>query len=438
MRLFLLNFLLLPMIFLLSPHNTFAASPWYVDNQATGANNGTSWQNAWKSFGNIAWSSIKPGDTVYVSGGGSSKTYLERLVVGTSGSIGSPITITKGKDSGHNGKAIIDSQFARQSGIAVISRNYVTVSGFTVKGASSRHGEIELDGTTGVIIENCDITMEKAHGGIYAQENQNYILRNNRISTPGTTQLFCSGQTDGIYSQRDKYPRFEGNYIIIRSTNQACHCDCIQMYMDESPILINNYCEHDDGKTTSNSQGFYATTGTGTMTAIGNIAYSPTSLGYQLTYKLSPGANLIAYHNTLIADNTAYTHTLYTDSSISKTTLNNLVLDISEVNNHFTNIANRDFHLKTGSPAIAAGQNVSLEAQYRQDRDGNTRGADNKWDLGSYEFGGSNPIQSPSTLPGDFTDDGHVDLYDYNKLVTNYGHPYTLFDYNLLVANFNR
>ena len=41
-------------------------------------------------------------------------------------------------------------------------------------------------------------------------------------------------------------------------------------------------------------------------------------------------------------------------------------------------------------------------------------------------------------LPGDLDGDGHVNIYDYNLLVSKFGNPYTIFDYNDLVTNFGR
>lgn len=41
----------------------------YIDKNATGSNNGTSWQNAWQNFSGINWNSISGGDTLYISGG---------------------------------------------------------------------------------------------------------------------------------------------------------------------------------------------------------------------------------------------------------------------------------------------------------------------------------------------------------------------------------
>jgi len=48
------------------------------------------------------------------------------------------------------------------------------------------------------------------------------------------------------------------------------------------------------------------------------------------------------------------------------------------------------------------------------------------------------PTPTPTPKPGDLNGDGKVDIFDYNILVANFGHPYTIFDYNNLVANFGR
>jgi len=48
------------------------------------------------------------------------------------------------------------------------------------------------------------------------------------------------------------------------------------------------------------------------------------------------------------------------------------------------------------------------------------------------------PSPTPTPLPGDLNGDGHVNIYDYNLLVTNFGNPYTIFDYNALVGNWGK
>ena len=45
------------------------------------------------------------------------------------------------------------------------------------------------------------------------------------------------------------------------------------------------------------------------------------------------------------------------------------------------------------------------------------------------------PTPTPTPKPGDLNGDDAVNLLDYNKLVANFGHPYTIFDYNVLVGN---
>ena len=82
---------------------------WYVDPGATGgANNGTSWANAWTSFASINWTNVQPGDIVYISGGSTSQTYTSTLTINKSGQAGAPITIAAGVDPGHDGDVIMD------------------------------------------------------------------------------------------------------------------------------------------------------------------------------------------------------------------------------------------------------------------------------------------------------------------------------------------
>jgi hypothetical protein len=127
----------------------------YVDNQAGGLNNGTSWQNAWESFTDINWATIIPGDTIYISGGSSSKTYNETLQIGTSGINGSQIVIKTGQISGHNGIVVIDAQDVRNN--CVYLRNYVTLDG-------------EVNGNISILCEN------SVQNGIVTQRNSRGII----------------------------------------------------------------------------------------------------------------------------------------------------------------------------------------------------------------------------------------------------------------------
>jgi hypothetical protein len=82
------------------------ATNWYVDNAASGANSGTSWANAWTSPSSITGSSVQPGDTVYISGGTTSKTYSISSMPTKNGTAGNIITLSTGQEPGHNGTVI--------------------------------------------------------------------------------------------------------------------------------------------------------------------------------------------------------------------------------------------------------------------------------------------------------------------------------------------
>lgn len=91
-------------ILFLAPLCSLAAS-WYVDPLAGGANNGTSWANAWNNPTNIVWASVSAGDTIYLSGGSTSQKYYDSLLMPSakSGTLANPIVISHSPDANHNG-----------------------------------------------------------------------------------------------------------------------------------------------------------------------------------------------------------------------------------------------------------------------------------------------------------------------------------------------
>jgi parallel beta-helix repeat protein len=287
--------ILLPANRVLSSSAASLGSAYYVDLDASGLNNGTSWVDAWSSFGSIDWGVIQGGDTLYISGGTSSKTYSEMLDVNASGVEGNPIIITSGIDAGHKGEVILDGQLSWSYGIRVERQTFVIVRGLTV-GNYTDSGQIRVRYSSDVIVEGNKIHVT-GHGGVYLHDNDNVIVRNNFITTPSN----IDAQTDGIYSQLNVGNIYEGNYIVISNDETTGHDDAIQMYRDTDITIRNNYLEQSNSKQ-SNAQGIYATNSYGTIEAYNNIVYGPNTKNCLLTLAIydEGNAQLIAYHNTLI------------------------------------------------------------------------------------------------------------------------------------------
>jgi hypothetical protein len=138
------------------------AVAWYVDADAPGSANGTSWTDAWTSLSEINWSAVQPGDTIDLSGGAASEVYYGRCSVGKSGTPGNLITIRGSSDPGHNGSVIIDGRdqatteagglgpWARDAGNVYYTTldfapGYVGQPGVNVKFASPIQEGVKLD-----------------------------------------------------------------------------------------------------------------------------------------------------------------------------------------------------------------------------------------------------------------------------------------------------
>lgn len=102
MRTFLLSILL-------SAGLAAPAASWYVKADASGANNGTSWTDAWTNLSTLNWTSISGGDTILLSGGTTGLHYNGFTFGKSGGSTSSPVTIKHAQIAGHSGIATINA-----------------------------------------------------------------------------------------------------------------------------------------------------------------------------------------------------------------------------------------------------------------------------------------------------------------------------------------
>ena len=220
-------------ILILGVHaNSYGASR-YVDKAANGANNGSSWANAWESFADINWGSISPGDTLYISGGSNSKIYYETLDVNVSGTSSGIITIRGGTDSNHNGKVIIDGQDSRSYAIDLKDADYVYVRYLTAK-----RGE-KYD----IRLENCDyvtvdhVTVPDAQDkAIRMQDSRHITFSNLAIDTSS----YYDEQSDGIYIQDSSYVTIDSCTLRVENNNPRPHDDNIQLVRVDNWTVKNN------------------------------------------------------------------------------------------------------------------------------------------------------------------------------------------------------
>lgn len=247
MRSILRKFYFLVLILLLSIVTfqcmTTYASNYYVDINADGKNNGTSWEDAWQSFADIKWNKIQPGNAIFISGGTDSLIYYEELSVGASGTVANPIIIIAGKYSpspkGHSGRVIIDGGLTRSQSIYVQNDNYVTITGFELRHATK--GVHVEDYASNIVLDSLYIYEYLGQAGIMLNAATEYTIDSVTIKNCRIISFDnYPGQTDGIYVQRAQRTVIYNNYVRIPNQDPVAHNDALQAHLANGFVIYNN------------------------------------------------------------------------------------------------------------------------------------------------------------------------------------------------------
>jgi hypothetical protein len=170
----------------------------FVRAGATGSGTGADWDNAWSSFDTMNWSSINPGDTVYIAAG----TYGVLTVI-KSGKLGSPITFKRATVAEHGASTVAGWSAAYDGRVIIDGGGGLAAVGFGEGGDWMSKSFVTIDGAT-----RYGIWLRNATYGVRADRGpscDNIILRFLEIGDPGIYKL---GE-DGIQGS--------GNNLLVES-----------------------------------------------------------------------------------------------------------------------------------------------------------------------------------------------------------------------------
>jgi len=219
----------------------------FVDANATGSNNGTSWANAWESFGDIDWADLTSADTVYVSGGTDSIVYAMNTTIDPDPDVSfSPyVVICPSWESGHNGKVVITNSTSNQLSVLLIRGvSGLKMTGFTVRDTRNPatvangtllFGDVSNPGNpvTGRIhIDNFHIISNGTVGTLNFECRDTVIISNTNIEF--TTNNLLNEADPITFTAGDNYILIEGSTFIQRntSTETDAHRDMMQFNFD--------------------------------------------------------------------------------------------------------------------------------------------------------------------------------------------------------------
>lgn len=155
-----------------------------------GAEDGTSYADAWDGFANISWGAgagqVGPGDTLWLD---SEATYTEEFALGASGTSGSGNRITVDGGYGLGTRATIDGETARRV-VDISGRDYANIK--NIKSVNHFNSGIRnAGGCTDVTISNCECDAN-VNFGVYFTCNDPATINNVIVE-----DCLCDGHTGG-------------------------------------------------------------------------------------------------------------------------------------------------------------------------------------------------------------------------------------------------
>lgn len=237
---------------------------------------------------------------------------------------------------------------------------------------------------------------------VFSGSVPNITLRYNYHHDMSSSVLWINGATDLLW---------EYNYVADSPTAGDCHGEAVYMTSSERAVFRYSMWRNvegtgvimvsgddfkiygnviwwdgvDDGTSNGSIGGWsHDTTPTYNAQVYNNTIVDGKGFNSGIAF-FSPnvGGNIVR-NNLMVGNDTAYIS--------GAQTVNNNTID--NTTSRFVNYAGRDFHL-TG-PLTGA----SLDAEFNSDLEGTTRGADEVWDRGAYEYDDSDPLP-PTISSGD-------------------------------------
>ena len=235
------------------------AADWYVDNQATaGAEDGTSWSDAFTDVSNAVntvWGSgANSGDTIYIRQADAAPNYLEKFTIGTGYSDGTALAynqIVGWTDTGYKERPIISEQGSSiiiQLGEAGVPRNFYEFKNLKLAGVNYYNVGLKLYDTTSNVrcISNYFDRISFSSDDSANNTNTNLLIQGNtfvhaRVSFRyGKFVQIIDNTINELDPGRPVIAMNIGNFDFIISGNRLGSGDCISSQSGHRISVHNN------------------------------------------------------------------------------------------------------------------------------------------------------------------------------------------------------